>query len=158
MVRQCCFKRAALVFFTLLFVVSAASISEAVFEGDMCWTYRITQTEDGPANEPILLKCHIKALDASTYIITGKVTVPSDNPAIFTGTATLMGTNIVMNLVLTQDHKVDWRDTGIIQMKIDAATLKGTAFGISQSFNRTTGLFDGEQDYASGTLTPRSCP
>ena len=41
MVRQFCFRKAALVVFTVLLVVSAASVSEAAFgAGDFCWTVK----------------------------------------------------------------------------------------------------------------------
>lgn len=163
MVRQFWFRRAALVVFTMLLVVSAASVSEAVFgEGDFCWTVKITQTEQGPVAIPGMLgKFHIKSLDPATFVMTGLVTVPGDNPFILTGTAAKIGTKIFANLVGTQDHKVDqggglWRDMDIVRATIDSATLSGTIFGVGDSFDRSTRVFD--QMYSSGTLTPRACP
>jgi hypothetical protein len=106
------------------------------------------------------VKFHIKALDATTFVMTGIVTVPGDNPFILTGTATKIGAKIIGNLVGTQDHQMHpsghWRDMDIMRVTIDNVSLKGTVFGVGDSFNMTTSEFD--PMYASGTLTPRPCP
>jgi len=163
MVRQFCFRTAALVVFTMLLVVCAASNSEAVFgTGDICWTVKITQTEEGKVSMPGMLgKFHVKSLDTSTFVMTGIVTVPGDNPFILTGTATKIGTKIYANLVGTQDHRVEdsgglWRDMDIMRATIDNATLSGTIFGVGDSFDHSTRVFD--RMYSAGTLTPIACP
>ena len=163
MVRQFCFRMAALVVFTMLLVVSAASFSEAAFgAGDLCWTVKITQDDEGPVTMPgMLVKVHIKSLDTTTFVMTGVANVSGDNPFILTGTATKIGTKIYANLVATQDHKVNesgglWRDMDIMRLTIDSDTLSGSIFGVGDSFDRTTRVFD--PMYASGTLIPKACP
>ena len=154
---------AALLLFTVLLIMSAEGVGEAAFgAGDLCWTVKITQDDEGPVTQPaMLVKVHIKALDTSTFVMTGVVNVTGDNPFIMTGTATKIGTKIYANLVATQDHKVSesgklWRDMDIMRLTIDNTTLSGSLFGVGDSFDRTTRVFD--PMYASGTLTPKACP
>ena len=160
---QSTLRRTALVLFTVLLLVSAASVGEAAFgAGDFCWTVKITQNEGGAVTMPgMLVKFHIKSLDTNTFVMTGIINVTGDNPFILTGTATKVGTKIYANLVGTQDHKLEetgglWRDMDIMRVTIDSGTLSGSLFGVGDSFDRTTRVFD--PMYASGTLTPKACP
>jgi len=170
--RQSGFSMAAILVLGILLTAgsSAGSVwqnvvdSPPVFGGDLCWTIKINQGENGPeVNPPMPVKFHIVSLDPTTFVMTGAVIPPDgDTPFIMTGTATLRGTSIIANLIGTQDHKINdngnlWRDATILRTAINTTTLNGTVFLIGQSFNRTNHTFDNE-DYAAGTLTYRNCP
>jgi hypothetical protein len=163
--RQSVFNRAAVLVLGILLMASSASVSVSapVFDGDLCWTLKVNETEHGPEINPgMMTKFHIVSLDPTTFVMTGTVAVPGENPFIMTGTATKRGEYIVANLIGTQDHKLNengnlWRDASTLRITFNNTTLKGLFFSIGQSFNRTTHTFDNE-DYASGTLSNRACP
>ena len=162
------FNRVALMFIAILFIASSENVSALVIPdgpivdgGDFCWNMKITETKDGAvaSSTPMLTKVHVSPLDLFTYILTGTIAVPGDNPAIFNGTASFISTKIIGNLSVTQDHKTGnlFRDAGLTRITIDPITLKGTFFSIEQSFDRTNHAFD-TPGYYSGILTPRPCP
>ena len=164
--KQSGFNRAAVLGLGILLMAGSASVSVSapVFDGDVCWTIKINQDENGTVVNPVgrLAKFHVVSLDPTTFAMTGAVTVPGDSPFIMTGTATLRGASIITNLVGTQDHKVSaigdlWRDTAVLRATFNSTTLNGSVFSIGQSYDRANRNF-GKEDYSSGTLTYRACP
>ena len=125
------------------------------FSGDICYSAHITQRETGPVNETFTFKLHVTPLDATTCVAYALVSVSADNPAFVSGICRIGGGLIYLNLNETQAHKDGWRDTEIVQVKLNSATLNGAMYQIAHDFNTKTRTFD--EGYASGTLTKIAC-
>lgn len=95
---------------------------------------------------------------AGSYsVFHGKVTILADNPFYLGGTGIPSGKYMIFNLTTTQAHKDAWRDTGIMQVKLNTTTtpMKGTFYEIGTDFNVKTKTFDNH--LTSGTIKQVKC-
>ena len=102
---------------------------------------------------------HLATVDSSVGTVFGYVSSDTDNPFVLSGTYFEIGTSIYMNMVCTQTHKgtsARWKDSGVMQIVLDASTLNGTLYEISNDYNTVLDSFD--QGYSKGTLTLTKCP
>ncbi|MHC1725971.1 MAG: hypothetical protein AB9866_08205 [Syntrophobacteraceae bacterium] len=141
-----------------LLLVSGAGTAWAQlsFNGNMCWTFQVHQTDEGPDHLKALLRLHIKQLDGVTYVVHGRVIVDGDTPVIVMGNAADIGTkNIYLNLTATNTSKPE-RSTGILRGQLSLTTLNGSFWMIDNSFDPAEKKF--EQGYTAGSLTLVACP
>ena len=142
----------------IFFMFGVRMASAQLPSGDMCWTIKITQNEKGPTSMTRAVKMHMVPLDSQQASVSGIVSIPKNNPFLLMGTASRVGSSLILNLTTTQKHKSEpWRDTGTMQATLNPTTLSGTFWTVSKDFNTVTHEFtDG---YASGTLTKKAtCP
>lgn len=142
---------------TLLLVSGAGTAwAQLSFNGNMCWTFQVQQTEEGPDDVKALLRLHIKQLDGVTYVVHGRVIADDDTPVIVMGTAAKIGTkNIYLNLTATDTSKPE-RSAAILRGQLALTTLNGSFWIIDNSFDPTEKKF--EQGYTAGSLTLVTCP
>jgi hypothetical protein len=144
-----------------VFLISGVlhSAHAALPAGDMCWKVTKTQSEKGLVNpaQTFTVRMHLKALDASMGAAYGYVTVPGDNPFILSGNYFKIGANIYLNMVISQKHTNTWRDSGTMQITLNASTLSGTFYEIRSDFDTKAKVFD--SGYSSGNITKLAvCP
>jgi hypothetical protein len=143
-----------------IFCFSAGTgLAQVLPKGDVCWTVKKTQDENGTASGSYLMKLHlVRSSDGTQITASGVVSPPDDNSVFLTGIGSMVGTKIYMNLTDTQFHKDTWRDTGVVQAQLNATTLNGTFFEIGHDFktDATDRKFD--QRFSAGKLTRTKCP
>lgn len=150
-------------FFSLVLLVfilfpTPSAIAQS-YIGTFCWSVTVTEKETGPISPPdtFLSKFDVVYLGGASYALQGKALPPGDNPAILAGTAHIIGSDVYMNLSLTQTHVSEpWRDTGAMQVKLSLPGLNGTFYEVGNDFNPSTRTFG--PHYSAGTVTLTSCP
>ena len=136
--------------------LSVESVPAQIFKGNMCFDVRITEDEGGQVNKAITAKMHAVALDQIQSTVSGVVQSPDDGPFVMTGMAVVQGKSIFINLTVTQAHPSEpWRDTGIMQIRLNSTTMKGSMWTIGHDFNTQNPIFD--STYASGTIAKVAC-
>lgn len=141
----------------LLISAGISSVEASDYLGELCWSFHKTEDENGPTDETFLARLGVNYTGGSNYILQGIVDIPDDNPFIFNGTAVIIGNEIFTNLNGSQEHSTNpYRDTGILQMRLDATTLSGTFWQNRLDFNISTRKFD--NCYGAGTVTLTTCP
>jgi len=103
-----------------------------------------------------LSRFDVQYLGGASYALQGKALPPGDNPVILAGTAHIIGSDVYMNLSLTQTHVSEaWRDTGAMQVRLSLPSLNGTFYEVGNDFNPSTRTFG--PHYSAGTVTLASC-
>jgi len=125
------------------------------FEGTMCWIGHKTENEDGAVDETYLMKMGITYHGGDYYIVQGMVNASPDNPYIFNGGAVIQDNNIIFSGAGSQEHVAPWRDSGIVQFRLDKLSLNGIFWSNYVSFNLSSR--EAKIEYAAGTLTLTTC-
>ena len=71
----------------------------------------------------------------------------------------IVGNKILVTGSISQDHTragEPWRDSGIIQMRLDKSTFNGTWWSTRLDFDTSAHTFD--PGYAAGTMKRITCP
>jgi hypothetical protein len=88
--------------------------------------------------------------------VSGVVQTPGDAPFVMTGMAVVQGKSIFINLIATQAHTAEpSRDSATMQIRLNAATMKGTFWTIGHDFNTEQPSF--ESTYSAGTIAKVDC-
>jgi hypothetical protein len=146
--------------FQLVSVMVAPPAPAQAIPDDLCLKVAITEDETGPLPTPkrFTMNVHLASVNFIHFTIWGKVVVPQDGAFYVGGTGILEGTVMTMNLTYTQKHTDTWRDTGVMQVKYNISTNRGTFYEVGHDFNAAATLqnrvFD--QRYSAGTLV--KCP
>ena len=142
-----------------IFFFSAGTASAQLLpQGNVCWTVQKTQDENGGTSKTFQMKLHlVRSADGKQITATGAVNVPNDNALFLTGTGSMVGTKIYMNLTETHFHKDTWRDTGILQAQMNATTLNGTFFEVGHDFNTDPANRQFDQRFSAGKITKTTC-
>lgn len=157
------YSKKAVIFFLVMFAFLAVSISVAppvsaqVIPDNVCLLVTITENEAGPLPTPfqkVKMNVHLASDNAKHFTIWGKVIVSGDAPFYVGGTGILESTTLTMNLTSSQRHTDGWRDTGVMQVKYNISTLKGTFYEIGHDFDTVNHVFD--ERFTAGSL--RQCP
>ncbi len=136
---------------------SISSVEASDYLGDVCWSFHKTEDDHGSTDETYLTRIGVTHMGGSYCILQGIIEVPDDNRFILDGTAVIIGNEVFITMNGSQDHSPDpWRDTDIIQMRLNLSTLNGTFWGNRLDFNTSTREFD--HGYAAGTATLTTCP
>jgi hypothetical protein len=128
------------------------------FEGELCWSFQVTENEEGPiAGGTYLLKSKINCMGGPYYTIQGYVAFTNEKPHLVGGYAVFLENEIIMTLTGSKDHTPDsYRDNDVFQISMNTS-LNGTWWGLTKSFNTATRQF-GSGIYAAGILTITTCP
>lgn len=156
------YKGKAVFLFLALFafqLVSAMVAPPAAAQGvpdTLCLSVTLTENEAGPLPTPKKFKMNVRlaTVNGTYFTIWGKVTVPQDGAFYVGGTGILETTWLTMNLTTSQKHTDAWRDAGIMQVKFNVSTLRGSFYEIANSFDTQNRVFD--PMFSAGSL--RICP
>ena len=144
----------ALLVVLVLNSVDARAVSSVNYLGRTTWTGTITDDSDNPANigDTFTLTGGISRVGDEFYLFQGYVTLPDDGPFIMSGSGALIGSTLYLTISESQKHTDSaWRDSGVMHVSLDKATMNGNFFDIALSFNSTTRMFD--QGFTAGTLS-----
>lgn len=150
--------RVGLLVVAVLLLANGGAAWAEPLSGDYCYTVRILETEDGQADQRVLLRLRSAALDNEMSGLHGYILQPGDNPIIVSGIANQVGTGAIygdLNWTYIQKSTAKTR-AGVMQLKLNATTRAGTFFLIYNKFNPADATFG--SSYMAGTATPRTCP
>jgi hypothetical protein len=152
----------ALFAFQLVSAMVAPPVAAQAIPDDLCLKVTLTENEQGPLPTPkkFTMNVHLFTVNGTHFTIWGKVVVSGDAPFYVGGTGILESTMVTMNLTTSQKHTAAdldnnyWRDTGIMQVKYNISTNKGTWYEVGHDFATPNRVFD--QRYSAGSLV--KCP
>jgi len=136
--------------------LSGESVRAQSLNGNMCFAVQITEDHGGPVNKAFVTKMHAVAQDKVHSTVSGVMQFPDDGPFVMTGMAVVQGKAIFVNLTVTQAHTSEpWKDSGIMQIRLNSTTMKGSIWTIGHDFDTQNRVFD--STYASGTIAKVAC-
>ena len=139
-------------------VVGGTPAWAGTYLGEVCWWASVTADQNGPTTKgPFLLRAGVTFMGGSYYLVQGS-TQTEDNPAFLHGMAVIVGQEVWISASITQDHAPSspWRDSSVIQLRLNSSTLSGTFWGIATDFRTSDLTFD--HTYGAGTVTATGCP
>jgi len=140
-----------LFFVLLVFLFSSLGISNAEAQG-YCWDVVFGGEPKG------VLKLMVVPIGDGYYFVQGRPLTMNQYGPFFTGSAQVVGTQIIMTLNATHsDSPGPMRDGGFYQVILDPTTLNGTAWAVGITYLLPP--YDKfSNDYSEGTLTYTTCP
>lgn len=145
--------------FLALMLFPAAGAMAQTYVGKFCFSSTVTERETGPVSPPetfaIVSQYDVTHLGGNAYALVGSLAIP-DQPFVTTGLATVIGSDIYVNMTSTQSHPDSWRDTAVSQTRINLATLSGTFYEVGRDYNASTRTWDNR--YTAGTVKQAACP
>jgi len=144
-----------------LSVSIALAGSPVTYLGKTTWTLKITDADNPDRiGESVTVTGGISKVGDEFYLFQGYVTPDGDGPFVISGSGFLMNnTTLVFTLAESQQHtSIPWRDSGVMHVSIDKATLNGTVYDIGRDFNPDTGARVFNERYTAGDLTLKGSP
>ena len=111
--------------------------------------------EGASAQGPFTLTVYLTpvANGSTNYVVTGKVAGVTDGVPYIGGTGLVVGTNLILNLTLTQNNTTEKKRTGaVLQVTVNKTTYKGTYWWVGTRFNQSSLEF--KDKYSYGTVAP----
>ena len=155
-------RRGIVIFLAIIAIILFSNLPNAIagdYLGEFCWLYQQTENAQGAVTKaPVLVRFGVTSMGNNYYTLQGStVQVTDDNPAIFGGTAVIIGNDVFLTMETSQQHLTKpYRDSGVGQAHLALETLSGTFWGNAMNFDtqaRVTGTF-----YSAGTMTFTTCP
>ena len=145
---------AALLGFSLL---ATAPVHAEGYMGKVCLQGVITERENGPVadQQKFLVAYEVNHMGGAGYALSGNVNITGE-PFIFTGYGNLIGKTLYMNISTTQSHADGWRDSGVMQVQLDMATMSGTFYENGRDFDTVSRRWDDR--FTAGTVSRATCP
>lgn len=153
-------KKISLIFFCILTSASSALAQDPSFMGKYCWNYTVTDTTtDLVLPATFVMTTDIVKMGTASYSLIGYLSVPDDNPVIFSGVGQFIGSTLYLSLIGSQNHLTGgWRDSSVFHAEINTSTLSGTFYDVGNDFNATTRARDSSR-YSAGTIElATTCP
>jgi hypothetical protein len=125
--------------------------------GETTWTVSITQNKHGTVSPPetFTFTGAVTRMGGTYYTVQGYATVPSDNPDIVSGGGVLIGNTVYLTLTHSLLHTDTNRDSAVLHLELDKATLNGTVYDVGHDFDTATEgpspVFS--DHFSAGTLT-----
>ena len=117
-------------------------------------TLKINQQYDetgASAGGPFTLTIYLTPVTGTTsYVVTGKVAGVSDGTPYLGGTGLVVGTNLILNLNITQ-AKGTKHLGGVLQVTVNKTSYKGTYWWVGSRFDQSTLQF--KDKYSYGTVS-----
>jgi hypothetical protein len=139
--------------FVVLALSAPASGWSQTYMGKVCMLVTVTERQTGAVSEPQrAIELDVTNLGGNTYAVAGAMATPPDQPFVVTGSGTIVGGELYLNMTATLTHSDGWMDTGINQTRLNLANLSGTFYEIGHDFNRPGRIFDNSR-FSAGTAT-----
>lgn len=131
-------------------------VEASQYLGQVTWTWHKTTDEHGPTDKTETVVANLFLLGNSCYELVGSTTDTEIGGTAFgTGTAMLVGNNLIMTLSFSKIRSDGRQETGIFQGQVNKTTFNGTGWAIKKRFDPatigTTIIFTDK--YLAGTLT-----
>lgn len=136
---------------------AALAASSVNYLGKTTWTLVITDS-DKPSDigQSVTIIGGISKTGDQFYLFQGYLDA-SNGPVVLSGGGVMINNKLIFTLSASQEHTDNaWRDNDSIHLSIDPSTFGGTMFGVGQSFNRDTRLFNNH--YIAGIVTLTGSP
>src|SRR6185369_917450 len=141
--------------FVVLALLAPASGWSQTYVGKVCLISTLTERQTGAVSaQQFAIELAVTNLGGNTYSVAGALVSPSDGPFVVTGSGTIVGNELYLNMTTSQSHSLShgWMDTGIMQTRLNLASMSGTFYEIGHDFDRVGRTFDNSR-YTSGTAT-----
>ena len=140
---------------TLIFGMDSR-VEASQYLGQVTWTWHKTTDEHGPTNKTETIVASLFLLGNSCYELVGSTTDTEIGGTSFgSGTAMLVGNNLIMTISGSKVRSDGRQETGIFQGQVDKTTFNGTGWVIKKRFDPASigpnPVFIDK--YAAGTLT-----
>lgn len=138
-----------------------ASAQSASYMGRYCWNITVTDTTVTGMVIPttFVFTSDIVNMGGVSFALTGYITNPGDNPAMYGGVGHIVGNTLYLNLTGSQNHlSGGWRDTSVFHAEIDPSSLSGTFYEVGNDFNATTRSRDSGRYTAGSIALAPACP
>ncbi len=124
------------------------------YMGKVCLQGTITEHSSPIDGQSFVMGYDVIHLGGTSYSLTGSVTLPE--PFIVTGNGSQIGGIMYMNITTTQSHDDGWRDTAVMQIQLNTATMTGTFYENGHDYDRVNRRWD--ERYTAGTVSRVACP
>lgn len=154
-------KRGIVIFLAIIAIILFSNVPKAIagdYLGEFCWLFQKTEDEHGPKVEgPFLMRAGVTYMGGAYYTLQGVLDAPS-GPSILNGGAVIVGNEVLVTANESHDHGLTkpYRDSGIVQMRINLSNLNGSWWNVRNDFDTLTRSFN--DGYAAGTVTFTTCP
>src|SRR6185369_5656849 len=138
----------------VLALLAPSSGWSQTYVGRVCLVSTLTERQTGQVSpQQFAIELAVTNLGGNTYAVAGALVSPSDGPFVVTGSGTIVGNDLYLNMTTSQAHSLahGWMDTGIMQARLSLENnLSGTFYEIGHDFDRVGRSFDNSR-YSAGT-------
>ncbi len=124
------------------------------FLGESNWTVNITESYPDPPMGviPVPMYGAISKLGTNYYLFQGSIQIPDDGPFLLEGAGNIINGTLYLTLTTSQKHTDANRDTGVMHVELDPATLNGNFYEVGHDYNNTFNPRFSER-FTGGTVT-----